>query len=346
MNPWRFPVLSPQRIQLVWMGLLASVAFCSLAGCRMGFNHPQIQNALEMSRVERDAAEDQYYQLKKEYDEAVLQIDDLKNELQQRQAPSTDEASQLAPLNDVSSNTYPQIKPSEKYPVEQVSSTIGFDRDSNASEISELTIALNQTRGFDSHGKSGDDGIIVALKPLDKNGRFINTPGTTTISLIDPALTGIRQRVGLWRFSAEEVRERIDPESETFVFRLPWQRTNPKNSRLKLFARIQTENARLESESDVNLVLDGEPRSRWTNISATPDSKSPDSKSPDSKSQDSKSQASGSLNSDQGRSVAMIPSDTSLPVKSGGSTNPSTRSPESSAVQGVQIARPQWSPYR
>lgn len=334
----------------------------ALPGCSFGPRNPNVQNALDMLRIERDAAEDQYYSLKQRHDEALWQIEDLEAQLKkiQEQAPASgvsyeqledlemlDEVDAEAGLNAYSdqdsemltdsnwvdprsvrvSNTRAPVRtapdsrspaaPAIKAPATDIpANDAAASRNEEESEVSSIDIDTLMTRGFDSHGKTGDDGLLVAIRPLDESGQFVPIAAPVTISLIDPARNGIRQRVGLWKFSSEQVASRIDFDKQVFLFRLPWQRQTPINPDLKLFVRFQADDGKRESEMDIRVVLDDTPRSGWTPV--------------------------GPANDDIDLSpprIASVPrSESDEPAKSGASS-PATES-------SIQIARPEWSPIR
>ncbi|MEE2641263.1 MAG: hypothetical protein VX768_11600 [Planctomycetota bacterium] len=254
-------------------GLPVTGIFILLAcGCSLGSRHPEVQLAMEMLRVERDAAEDQFYDLKQEHDEALWKIEELETQLKGiQEAPSAKGVSHewLEPLQDSQAGRQMGTTVAHVEAISLPSPDALNTGDSNGrfSEVKAIEIDPHLTRGFDSHGKSGDDGIVVALKPVDKQGDFLPIAAPVTVSLIDPARNGIRQRVGLWKFSAQQVANRLDSESSVFLFRLPWQRAAPIHPELKLFVRFQADDGKREAEMDFQAVLDGQPRSRWTPIS-------------------------------------------------------------------------------
>ena len=76
--------LSLTRLSLTRLSLgLMSLGLMLATGCKLGRNDPQIQNAFEMLRIERDAAEDQYYQAKMQQEKAQWRIEDLEEQLKQ-----------------------------------------------------------------------------------------------------------------------------------------------------------------------------------------------------------------------------------------------------------------------
>ena len=309
----------------------------SLFGCSFGPNSPNVRNALDMLRVERDAAEDEYYALKQEHDEALWKIEDLESQLKSLQEDNRNVGvsfEQMEPIDSVDRgfNTsfedvgYKNDAPApsgdpgpnenadyvEPARVRHSGSSLRKSQGGEESEVSYIDIETRMTRGFDSHGKSGDDGIVVAIKPMDSSDQFLAIAAPVTISLIDPARDGIRQRVGLWKFTAKQVANRVDFKNKVFLFRLPWQRSAPTNSDLKLFIRYEANDGKREAEMDLPVALDNAPKSSWQTVEAGPDSE----------------------NVSPSTTFTMSDSDANSPAasKSSGST--------------LKIARPEWSPYR
>jgi len=97
------------------------------------------------------------------------------------------------------------------------------------------------TGGWDRDAAPGDEGIMVALTPVDEHGDLVKLPGDVEIELFDMTRDGDDQRLGIWRLSAEEVRASWYKGliGSGFVVRLPWQR-RPGSEKLTLHARFKT----------------------------------------------------------------------------------------------------------
>ena len=274
-----------------------------------------------MLRIERDAAEDEYYDLKQKHDEAMWQIEDLESQIKSMQesgaAASVSHEEDLLPLEDVepvatAPNNYEPVVLQSDAPV-----AIG----ERQSEVAYVDIDTRLTRGFDSHGKPGDDGVVVAIKPMDEAGQFLPIAAPVQISLIDPARSGIRQRVGLWSFNSQQVASRIDHKNGAFLFRLPWQRSAPLHSDLKLFVRFQADDGKRETEMDLAVSVDGQPvppsqpTSQWTEVKKSDDA------------------STGSYD--------LSPSTIQSPL-----VDTNLSAPSKSTDSPLRVARPEWSPYR
>lgn len=326
------------RYRVLRRPILAIAGFCLIVtGCSFGPNNPNVRNALEMLRIERDAAEDEYYNLKHKHDEALWRIEDLENQLKsiQEESPADFPEPGLDPLQPADDATalldqrqnLPESAPSVERPNVPETDTVKASYDESKagdsrSDVDRIVIDKALTRGFDSHGKSGDDGVVIAIEPQDENGVTIPVAAPVTISLIDPSRKGIRQRVGLWKFTARQVAARYDSSQQVFLFRLPWQRNAPINSRLKLFVRFQANDGNRELESDLEVALDDQPRKDWTVVD------SDEGRQPETESIPSVASLNGSRSVD-GRIHSSNESDST--TAGGGNSG---------------IVRPKWSPDR
>ena len=103
----------------------------------------------------------------------------------------------------------------------------------------------------------GDDGLVLLVQPRSSNGDVIPAAGEMTVSIIDPKQYGHRQRIGLWKFTPDETSLFIaDGRSgdQGIVLRLPWEKSTPKNNRLRAFVRFITEDGRrLETSTDFEI---------------------------------------------------------------------------------------------
>lgn len=339
-----------QKLYRVFVASVLSLGILVPTGCKMGPNSPGFRHSVDMLRVERDAAEDEYYNLKQKHDEALWKIEDLETQIKSIQEESNTRGvsyDQLDPIDDLQQGGF-----NTSFKTNEVSAAEFQSNEENAefvepgnspvskvipegdSEVSYVDVDPSMTKGFDSHGKSGDDGIVVAVRPMDASDQFVPVAAPITISLIDPARSGIRQRVGLWKFTAQQVANRIDFDNKAFLFRLPWQRTAPIHSDLKLFIRFEANDGKRETEMDLPVVLDGAPKSRWTKLEA--DSTTPESLVEPPKSTFTMRES----NSEPSGEWTVLESDPNSSQMGSASSGSAGSSPS------VQIARPEWSPYR
>lgn len=322
----------PRNLASTIFGLL-SLGILLTTGCKLGSNDPQIQNAFEMLRIERDAAEDQYYQAKMKQEQAQWRIEELEQQLKQAQengAPTTvapDDAEQLGAntTGNVSyqQNEYPRSAAIGNFSSEQISTSASFVPTDDDLTVASIEIDPNLTRGFHDRGKPGDDGTIIAFRALNRFGKPLNAVGKVRISLTDPARQNIRGFVGTWDVAEEDVAEWYDDKANAFVFKLPWLRGTPKNPDLKANVQFDDGEFIYETSADLHIVLDGQPKSRWTKAPAQ--SSITDVTLPN-------------LNDPQ-----LANSENSKTIQNSTGVQNSTGAEENNEPR---IARPKWTPYR
>jgi len=329
--------LSLTRLSLTRLSLgLMSLGLMLATGCKLGRNDPQIQNAFEMLRIERDAAEDQYYQAKMQQEKAQWRIEDLEEQLKQVR----DDQSTVISPNDTDNpggdsdtarsvgydqNEYArtQVSP-DSFSSDQINTSAVFVPSNEDSTVSSIEIDPNLTRGFHDRGKPGDDGTFIAFRALNRFGKPLKALGSVRISLIDPARRNIRGFVGTWDIAKEDLAEWYDTKANAFIVKLPWLRGTPKNSDLKAFVQLDEGEFVHETSADLHIVLDGQPKARWTK--APTESSITENSSPN-------------LNDPQ---LADSPTINRVqnPSNTQGSIVDSVESNE------TRIARPKWTPYR
>jgi hypothetical protein len=125
----------------------------------------------------------------------------------------------------------------------------------------DFEIDARQTRGFDSDGLPGDEGVAIRLLPrLDQ--RDVGRLGELTVSVIDPDQPQSSQRLGLWKYSSEEVASLVRQDGNGLVVdaRLPWQRGPARHENLLLFVRLRTSDGRtIERSASFTVATDQTP---------------------------------------------------------------------------------------
>lgn len=94
------------------------------------------------------------------------------------------------------------------------------------------------TGGYDSDGAPGDDGVVVYLKPVDREGDVLKVPGDITIQLYDLAAPAAENLVGEYRLSVDEVAKLWHGKLWTnhFTIRCPWLHRPPRNPEITVRA--------------------------------------------------------------------------------------------------------------
>ncbi len=87
------------------------------------------------------------------------------------------------------------------------------------------------TGGYDSDGKLGDDGVVVYLKPIDKDGDVLKVPGDITIQLYDLAAPPAQNFIGEYKVSVDQVAKLWHGKLWTnhYAIKCPWPHGPPKH---------------------------------------------------------------------------------------------------------------------
>jgi outer membrane murein-binding lipoprotein Lpp len=101
------------------------------------------------------------------------------------------------------------------------------------------------TSGQERDGQSGDDSLSVMLMPVDVHGDLVKLAGDVELELFDMTLASDQQRLGLWRFNLDEVREHWHKGflAAGYLFQMDWQ-TPPVSPELTLHARMTVADGR------------------------------------------------------------------------------------------------------
>ena len=125
--------------------------------------------------------------------------------------------------------------------------------------VTAVSIA-RRTAGYNTDGKTGDDGLLIVLEPRNARGEIVADGGEVSLVLIDPAIVGEGGRYARWDFTADDAaatyRPPLDGNPAGLYFELPWPDAQPAHPRLKLFVRYTTRDGRrLQADRDVTVQL-------------------------------------------------------------------------------------------
>lgn len=135
----------------------------------------------------------------------------------------------------------------------------------NREPVTQIFIDSDATHGEDVDGKPGDEGLVLLIQPRNQRGQVVNESGEITISLMEPSANGAEQRIGLWKFTPEEIRLfalNNQNRQQGFLLHLPWENNIPKTNELLLYVRYWTIDGR-RLESSLPLSIDP-PKSDYT----------------------------------------------------------------------------------
>ena len=109
---------------------------------------------------------------------------------------------------------------------EQIETLRGFGQDrllrlyfAERLEIADLS------GGYDTDGRTGDEGVVVYLRPRDADGDIVKAAGAVVIKLFDLAEPEGGRLLGSSRFSPEEIRERWHSRflTQHFTLKCPFE---------------------------------------------------------------------------------------------------------------------------
>jgi hypothetical protein len=128
------------------------------------------------------------------------------------------------------------------------------------------------TGGVDLDSKPGDELWTTVITPHDVDGETVKLPADLELELVDLNQPEDQRRVGVWKFSSQEVRSRWYSgfAGSGFRFELPWQ-SAPASEELTLLVRMKSQDgrtfqttaplkvARLENSSQIQTVAREQP---------------------------------------------------------------------------------------
>jgi len=133
--------------------------------------------------------------------------------------------------------------------------------DIDLTQVEELSFNNLFTGGNNTDGLPGDEGISLLVETRNAEGDVVLPEGMLDISLMDPSAANESEaRVGLWRLSADQIRERFRRADvgRGVRLKLPWQRGLPKREKLRLFVRFtRPDGERIRIDRDLEIELPG-----------------------------------------------------------------------------------------
>ena len=131
--------------------------------------------------------------------------------------------------------------------------------DMGSAEVREIRLHAVLTGGIDRDGLPGDEGIQVAIEPLDDRGRVVAASGAIAIALMDHTLPAGNQRLAFWTFDARRAAEKAQQGglSDGLLFDLMWDgQRYPAHRELSVYVRYTTSDGRqLNTHSKIRVRL-------------------------------------------------------------------------------------------
>lgn len=236
-------------------------------GCR---SKPRVQRETALLRAEILDLEDKYYLLKSKYDGVVNQVgegetyyegiiyegDVIHNDIAPYEQ-SNEKLDSPMPRSDQNGPVNSERLPSPKSDTDQSNSMLDSRMmlgssdiqialpDVNGKELEVTGISINRdtTQGRDVDDIPGDDGIDLLVQQETSSGQVAFQTGELTVSLIDPAESSDRQRIGLWKFLPDETKlffANDERGNRGILLHLPWDQSTPTNEELTLHVRFVT----------------------------------------------------------------------------------------------------------
>ncbi|MGE0479905.1 MAG: hypothetical protein AB7Q17_05470 [Phycisphaerae bacterium] len=118
---------------------------------------------------------------------------------------------------------------------ERIAAAQGFDPSQLKVLIYPESISIESlSGGYDDDGLPGDDGVVVYVKPLDREGDALKAAGDIRVQVFDLGAVGDERDLGEWTFTAEQARELWYGSWMTYHYALkcPWKDGRPYNTEL------------------------------------------------------------------------------------------------------------------
>lgn len=132
--------------------------------------------------------------------------------------------------------------------------------------MTEIAFVRPFSVSLDLDGEPGDDGIRLVLQPRNAAGEFLEQPATLTVSAIDPDLRDDSARLGIWKFTSQQVEEsmRRVGVAKGIHLDLSLSTKMPSAKRVVIFVRYETaDGRRLEASHEYYLSAPGELEAKW-----------------------------------------------------------------------------------
>ncbi len=132
--------------------------------------------------------------------------------------------------------------------------------------VVELAFHPSLTRAINMDDRPDDDGLYLVLQPKNERGQMVPTGADLTIIVLDPARDGDQAKIGRWEYTADEVKDKLQPigSEQGIHLRLPWNGPDPSADRVIIFALFKFENGRqVMGEKEIFLSSDGSHKTVW-----------------------------------------------------------------------------------
>jgi hypothetical protein len=132
--------------------------------------------------------------------------------------------------------------------------------------LTEISFVRPFSIALDLDGQPGDDAVRLVLQPRNAAGEFIPHPAELVVSIINPELEDESARLGMWKFTPQQVEQAIRKQGNAKGIHIDLQLEGnvPAGKKVLVFVRYQTaDGRRLESSYEYILSTPGDLESKW-----------------------------------------------------------------------------------
>lgn len=132
--------------------------------------------------------------------------------------------------------------------------------------MTEIAFVRPFSVSLDLDGEPGDDGIRLVLQPRNAAGEFLEQTASLSVSAIDPDVRDDSARLGIWRFTPQQVEEsmRRTGVAKGIHLDLSLSTKMPSAKRVVIFVRYETvDGRRMEASHEYYLSSPGELEAKW-----------------------------------------------------------------------------------
>lgn len=156
--------------------------------------------------------------------------------------------------------------PSEEPPKAKPGPGDGAAFGPNHHKITSIQLDKLLTGPYHSDSAHSNEGISVVIEPRNFQGQIVPVAGDVSIVVMDRSRPRGKQRIARWDFSSGEASRhfRKITSGQSMVFKLPWPKKPPQNSKLHLYVRYRTQDDRLlAADQEVRLDPFAQLSERW-----------------------------------------------------------------------------------
>jgi hypothetical protein len=132
--------------------------------------------------------------------------------------------------------------------------------------MTEIAFVRPFSISLDLDGQPGDDAVRLVLQPRNAAGDFLAQPAELTVSIIDPEVQDESGRIGIWRYTAQQIEQSIKKQGNAkgIHIDISLEGKVPAGKKVLVFVRYQTaDGRRVENSYEYTLSAPGDLDSKW-----------------------------------------------------------------------------------